>query len=475
MSSDPLAHDLGTSPDLDAKLASSPSRGVFLTIDTDKEYETAGSPVLASLPLGDGPEADEPLGHALAALDAQWVILAASAVAGHEERLRKFATVLKSLPAWRPLPPGSGGEQKDFGVAVRSLCDQAQTFLEIANDTPYPIRLAGVLDAPASAPVEDLGRNLRLVPQAVPSGRQLVIDLPPFGVSAIRVGAPKVQLGEITPYPSEAVLTSMEAQYHELSNQLARLNRGTGGVGEPANPGFEPEPQAIQQAQTSAAETGQSGTPSPVPGGWKLEEGMGSTIGIDSENPHSGKGCLRINAAGVPVSVSGSGFVPSSASSMVIQGYFRAEQPGARVRLWVQGEVGGQAYRRGSEFSLAPEWELKGLRLTDLPAGGLDLAWLRFEILSPGTLWIDDLHISGESAPRAVQVNAQRTLLAALQAYRAQRYAEFARLSGSHWARHPSIVAVGRQNAPTELSGAPGPARSGPASASALPPDRTVR
>ena len=44
---------------------------------------------------------DEPLGHALAALDAQWVILAVPAIAGHEERLRKFASVLRLSPPGR--------------------------------------------------------------------------------------------------------------------------------------------------------------------------------------------------------------------------------------------------------------------------------------------------------------------------------------------------------------------------------------
>ena len=78
-----------------------------------------------------------------------------------------------------------------------------------------------------------------------------MIDLLPFGVSAIRIGAPRVQLAGLTPYPSEAVLTSMEARYHELSNQLARLNRGSaGGLGEPPNSGFEPDPSPpIQQTQ----------------------------------------------------------------------------------------------------------------------------------------------------------------------------------------------------------------------------------
>ena len=196
LSSDPLAHDLATSPDLDARVASRPHRGLFLKIgsesdETEPESESSApapgrpdgstnepdpaadrrapsrsSPVrhdraqealpwrLTTLPLGDGAAADEPLEHALAALDAQWVILSAPAIAGHEERLRRFSTVLRSLPAWQAPSSVTSEDQKDFGVSVRSLSDRTQTFLEIANDTPYPIRLSGVLDAPAA----DIGR-----------------------------------------------------------------------------------------------------------------------------------------------------------------------------------------------------------------------------------------------------------------------------------------------------------------------------
>ncbi len=296
LSTDPLAHDLATSPDLDARIASRPHRGMLLTIDPEpvepvpaawpglptsegagqvgagsragdagkreadprrgSAEQLGGSLTLSAIPLGDGLTVDEPLGHALAALDAQYVILAVPAIAGHEERLRKFASVLRALPDWPAQPAVASGEQRDYGIAVRSLGDQSQTFLEIANDTPYQIRLAGLLDAPAAANVEDLGRNLRLVPEAVTGGRQLVIDLLPYGVSAIRIGAAKAQLSDITPYPSDAVLTSMEAQYHELSVQLARLNRGSGnGIGEPSNPGFEPQPAApVQPAHNTAGE-----------------------------------------------------------------------------------------------------------------------------------------------------------------------------------------------------------------------------
>lgn len=192
LSADPLAHDLATSPDLDARIASRPQRGMLLTVDpepldpatgawsralageagtpdhgpdrladaskrdlTDSRRgaaDQAGGLALSAVPLGDGLTVDEPLGHTLAALDAQWVILAVPAIAGHEERLQKFASVLRALPAWPAQPTAVNGEHKDYGIAVRTLGDPTQTFLEIANDSPYPIRLAGLLDAPVPDP-----------------------------------------------------------------------------------------------------------------------------------------------------------------------------------------------------------------------------------------------------------------------------------------------------------------------------------
>jgi hypothetical protein len=202
---------------------------------------------------------------------------------------------------------------------------------------------------------------------------------------------------------------------------------------------------------------------------------MGCSIAIDSANPHSGQGSLKFTAPAVPASVASGGFVPGSSSSMAIQAFFRAEAADCPVRVWIEGEAGGQSFLRHSEFKVSTAWEGRLVRASDLPAGGLDSARLRFEMMAPGTLWIDDLRVVGEAAPKAVRLNAQRTLLAALQAYRAQRYAEFARLASSHWARHPSILAATRPNRPAERSGTTEASRPGAAAASALSPDRTVR
>ena len=62
---------------------------------------------------------------------------------------------------------------------------------------------------------------------------------------------------------------------------------------------------------------------------------------------------------------------------------------------------------------------------------------LRFELVNAGSLWVDDLSVAGASLSEPERRNARNALLAAMQAYREKRYADFARLAGSHWARLP--------------------------------------
>ncbi len=529
LSTDALAHDLATSPDLDAIVAGRSRRGLLLTVNggtperrsTDpsppagQEVPAGSSPTpsaaamgassggpsvwLSALPMGDGASADEPLGHALAALDAQWVFLAAGAVAGHEDRVRQFARVLRALPAW---PAGPSGPSTDphslpFGVAIRKNGDATQTFLEITNDSPYPIRLSCLLDAPATASVEDLGRGLRLAPTAEAGGRRLVLDALPFGASAIRIGAPGVQIASVTPYPSEAVLTSMQARSRELAAQLARLNRHlSGDAAEPPNPGFElhpgPEPSpdpadpmpplpGPDDRAIPPAGAGTNAEATPI--GWRVESdhaGAGAppgapaaSIRIDGENPHSGAGSLRLASAAGTASIVSDAFVPNVQSSLTIQAFFRSAPADATIRIWIEGESAGQPYVRRSELSVSGGWEGRAVRASDLPPGGLDSARIRFELMTPGVLWIDDLHIASDAASRSAKLNARRALLAALQAYREQRYGDFARLAASHWVRQSGTPAPARLARGTEP--APRPARASDAAASALSPDRKLR
>ncbi len=506
LSTEALSHDLATSPDLDLPVASRRHRGFLLSIGgegasddrgkgspgSDPPDERAASTAaavsapglwLAALPLGDGPAADEPLGHALAALDSRWVFLAEKAVSGQEDRLRRFARVLCALPAREaPADITAGAIPKPFDVVVRNLSEPGQTFLEIANNSPNPVRLAAKLDLPAGAPLEDVGRGLRLAPIARADGSNLVLDLLPYGVAAIKIGAPEVKLLAVNSYPSEAVMTSMRARFNELQAQLKRLNQGlSAGPAEPANSGFEPgatpnEPLAggpvVKVAST------RSGGPVEL-AGWLVDEATpgSAEIKVDRENPHSGAGSLKLSAPEAPAAVISESFVPNNQSSLLIEAFFRASEPGTKVRVWIEGASGGKAYVRRTEMTVSTEWEGRAVRASDVPAGGLDSARLRFELLAAGNLWIDDLHVLNETTSRSGLLNARRTMLEAIQAYREERYAEFARLASSHWIRESSAAATTRLARATDRrpQAGGGTARSGGADPSDLSPDRKRR
>ena len=202
-----------------------------------------------------------------------------------------------------------------------------------------------------------------------------------------------------------------------------------------------------------------------------------STIAIDRENPHSGEGSLKLSAPPAPASVVSESFVPNNHSSLLIEAFFRSSEPETKVRVWIEGTSGGKPYVRRTEMTVSKTWEGRAVRASDVPAGGLDSARLRFELVAPGSLWIDDLHVPNETASRSGLLNARRTLLAAIQAYREERYAEFARLASSHWIRESSAAATTRlaRAADGFSRGGDRPARPAGADPSALSPDRKRR
>ena len=191
LSTDALAHDLATSPDLDAMVAGRPRRGLLLTVDGGPRHagrrpasrrrapasrrpigptrrpERRTSIWLSALPLGDGPAADEPLGHALAALDARGSSWRPAAVAGHEERLRRFAGVLRACPPGRRARRACG---RPPCAALRRRRPEASG--DAAPDLPgdrQRLALSDPAGLPARGPGAAVGRGPR--PRPPPGAR----------------------------------------------------------------------------------------------------------------------------------------------------------------------------------------------------------------------------------------------------------------------------------------------------------------
>jgi hypothetical protein len=434
LSTDDLGHDLATSPELDDLVAARPNRGALLgveAIEAEPYPSRPTGPRLTACPMIEGTPGDEPLGHALATLDPGRVLLSSTSAAGQEERIRRFARVFASLPT---SPNRAHEPRQSSGVVARSIHSGNDTYLALANDTPYPILMEAVLQAPPGATVVDLGRGIRLDPEKGAGTIRVVLEMAPFGISGIQVGSPDVTVAKVEPHPGRAVIDGMQAHYDDLSLALKRLDRLPPGDptastrNGPANPGFEPE--VVQLAASKV--------PSSVPG-WEIAGEAGSAE-VDRDRPHSGRGSLRLDAKGGASAVVSEPFRTDARSSLTIRTWLRADRGDIRIRVRIDGLAAGRPYARQLDLPTPTrgDWAESIIRASQLPDGGLDSARLRFELLGPGRLWVDDVSVVGDALSESERLNARRDLTAALSAYREKRYADFARLGGSHWARYVS-------------------------------------
>jgi len=470
VSTDDLGHDLATSPELDDLVAARPDRGALLGVEGPDPTARGPAARLSARPLAEGPGGEEPLGHALAALDPRMIVVASTTVAGQEERIRRFARAFASLPA----PEAAAPEPRlPSGVVARLHHSGAETYLAMANDSPYPILLEAVLHVPPGAAVDDLGRGVRLDPERGQGAIRLVLELPPFGVSTARVGSAGVRVASMVPHASLAVLDGMKAHYDDLDATLKRLNRAPAltpvpppfpAVADrrsgPANGGFEPDSVLLAGSRAPAGVLG-----------WEVAGEGGGSVEVDRDRPHSGRGSLRFDGRAGPASaVVSEAFRPEARTPLTVRAWVRADRPDARARVRVEGvAVGGRPYARQVEVPARLDWSEVVLKASGLPEGGLDSARVRFELAGPGKLWVDDVAVRNDALTESERFNARRDLIAALSAYRAKRYADFARLAGSHWTRQ---VAAGSA-AEAVASDRSGALRTG--DASALPPGHRLR
>ncbi|RUL88512.1 hypothetical protein TsocGM_07305 [Tautonia sociabilis] len=405
-----LEHDLASHPALDAPLLDHSTRGVLLGIE---DAAPRSSPLkLSARGVGPDPGADEPFGHALAALDASWVVVSSPTASGAEQAVRRFSRAFRALPSSPGVPAGASTS----GVLAREISAGEDTYIAIANDTPFAVEFSALLAAPASAPIVDLAGGTPLRVEAASGGRRVSVDLGPFGVAAFRVGAPGAHLGAV----STTFDPAREEHRKEIARRLQEL--ASGGSIARLNPGFEPE-AALRRAASD-------GEDSWTAAGWTAEGAGGPSVAIVSDRPRTGRGSLLLIAPEAPAAASSPSFAaPGPAATL--RAFLRTEPPDASVRIRIDSEPGAsEPVRLAADLPRADRrnWSPLALRAPGLPTGSSSSLRLRFELRSPGKLWVDDLSLVGQGLAQA-----RSCLTAALQAYDEGRYADFARLSRSHW------------------------------------------
>ncbi len=207
----------------------------------------------------------------------------------------------------------------------------ADTFLAMANDSPYPILLE---DDPRDGGPPDRRRPR----PGDPAGPGEGAERPPAGARAgpVRRGGgagrrARRPPGVGGPLPRPRRPRRDEGAVRRPVDRPGRLNRlQTGGPNSPqatgpANPGFEPDFVELAAARTASVV------------GWELV-GEAASSELDRDRPHGGRGSLRLDARGGPASITSAPFHPEARSSLLVRGWLRADRPDTRVRVRIEGQ-----------------------------------------------------------------------------------------------------------------------------------------
>jgi hypothetical protein len=336
--------------------------------------------------------------HSLATLDSQMMVDGGWELSlGQEDALGDLVAAYRRLPAihFRRLSDASGasdnrrladasGGPSTQPVTIRVGASAQSTYVYLVNDAPFSTTVGMDVTAPPGCRIEELS-GLRQVPPLARQGdaAHWTLDLEPYDLVAVRFGAPQVQLLRPQVTWSPAVQAALEARLAELGDRAAVL-RNPPLMDALDNPGFE-RPAAAG---------------SPIPG-WSFSNQPGTSVTIDGHQRHGGVASARLSSQGAAATLISRPFAAPTTGRLTVSVWLRGAetlQP-PPLRLAVVGKHQGRDFVRFAELAQAgspaigPAWSPVVVQVNDLPLDGLSQLQLRFDLLGPGQVWLDDIQL----------------------------------------------------------------------------------
>ena len=343
-----------------------------------------------------------PLAEALAAADAEVVFDMRLALCEEPAAARAFAV----LPGGGPetvadLPPP---------VVMRLQRAGGATWMRVVNAAAAPGRIRIGLDGRPSAVVDAADRSrLELAADGVatvPVGpwevRSLVVD------GGVTVRSARIEY-------DACVQDAVAARVQDLRRRRAALE-----MPKPLdvldNPGFDVGPE---DAATFTDRAG--GRPAAVTG-WELVEQRRGTLELVAGRPAAtggpGRGLAFASANGL-ASLRSNPFAPPATGRVSVGCWLRLQDgaPQPPLRIAVEGVHDDREYYRFAAVGglaggrpLSGEWAQFVLPVDDLPASGLESLRVRFDLLGPGAVLIDDVRVFDMAFEESQRVQLSRMI-----------------------------------------------------------------
>lgn len=370
-----------------------------------------------------GPENRRRFVHALATLDAQvladggWML-----PLGQEEELRDLVAAYRELPAARFETVAHVRQP----VVVRRLDAEGRTYTYVVNDSPWPVAVRAELTGPAAA--VELAGVARLPGQIDSAGGKRIwsLNLEPYALAVGVFDAAGVGLSNVEVELPPGAADELNRRLQDLLARAAALQQSQPMLAN-INAGFERE--------------GRAGS---GPDGWQTSSFAGSSAVLDATDPHDGQWSVRLESTGQTSSLVSEPFAVPASRRLSVSVWLRVADAERQppLRLALEGELDGQAYYRFAAVGqgtnlprIGSQWSPFVFQLDDLPPEGLRQLRVRFDLMGPGQVWIDDVELRDLEFTETERLELGKTLILAGLKLQRGEWSDGARLMDGYWPR----------------------------------------
>ncbi len=438
-----------------------PQEGGLETFDAKNPFKGAPARLLAQ-PLPGGQYNRRRFVHAVATLDARAMFDGGRLLPmGQEHEMGPLVAAFRGLPDV-PFETVEGPSQP---VTVRSLSHAGRTYVYLANDSPWPVKVSLKVEKPADCTVRSLYPARRV---SVPTGESLnkqswSVSLEPYDLFSVAFSTENVKFSQPQVSLDESVASQLDARIQDLTER-ARVLKEPPHLDTLVNGDFE-------RVTSRGGIAGWEISPAPA-AGWGAAPPGGVTI--DDRQPHNGQRSVKLAAAGGKAGLVSARFPAPATGWLSVSLWMRADAAQApKVTLALEGTQAGRPYRREyaipdpqKRFSLADQWKEYTFLFDNLPTAGMSPLSLRLTCQG-GAAWIDDIEMFDLER---LESNDLVTLvwLAIERAgtkLEKKEYADCWQLLEGYWPRYlRSFVPLAREpivNHPRPRRAAPAPPRTG--------------
>ena len=335
---------------------------------------------LASQPVPSGPQNRRRFVHAVATLDSQVMFDGGLQLPmGQEDSIRELVDAYQRLPAARMqrLSDQAGSNQTQ-PVTIRYANQDDGTYICVVNDAPFAVTARiGVL--PGGCRLDELTGRRRVEPLGTDAdGTYWLVKLDPYDLVAVRLSDPEVKLVDSHVFYPSDVGTSIEEKIDDLAVRMGAMHN-------------HPALDALRNLDFESPAAPNEKIP-----GWNSPTQPGAVIELDSARPHGGTRSVRLTSQGSSASLVSRPFDAPTTGRLTVAVWLRVapSRQQSQLRLAVEGTGSGESFFRGVLVGgprAGVSWHRVALPIRDLPLHGLSKLRLRFDLMGPGQVWIDDV------------------------------------------------------------------------------------